>query len=218
MVTRYRVLAFSCSCFSFSIQAPSYSQSHLLIPPFHQILAMAAPAPGPATGPDQPVSLETIIQQITTPTVALSSLAHTLRTFAPADIRETILASILPGGQDPLELLDPSVNTLGLLYLLYVPERVELSPRTRLTRLAGRRGSLQAAWQHQWIQCILRGFVGHLSLNRRGWHPNEVRMLLSALTHADCVWLPVTLLARGILRAAELQHRVCKHPTVIKRI
>jgi hypothetical protein len=179
---------------------------------------MAAPTPGPATGADQPVSLETIIQQITTPTVALSSLAHTLRTFAPAEIRETILASILPGGQDPLELLDPSVNTLGLLYLLYVPKRVELSARTRLTCLSDRRGSLRAAWRHQWIQCILRGSVGHLSLSRRGWHPKEVRMLLLALTHADCVWLSVTLLARGILRAAELQHRVCKHSAMMRQI
>jgi COP9 signalosome complex subunit 3 len=65
-------------------------------------------------------SLESLIQHITAPGANPASLAHTLRTFAPLEVREVILASLLPGPQDPLALLDPSVNTVGLLFILYV--------------------------------------------------------------------------------------------------
>lgn len=64
-------------------------------------------------------SLDDLFQHITTnnnPT----SLNSYLKSFAPKDIRETILSGTLGSGQDPLTILDPSINTLGYLYILYV--------------------------------------------------------------------------------------------------
>ncbi|KAJ8701401.1 hypothetical protein PTI98_000191 [Pleurotus ostreatus] len=62
-------------------------------------------------------SLDSIIQQITTSN-NIRALDQTLRNSLPKEARETILASMLPGGQDPLAILDPRANTLGVLYIL----------------------------------------------------------------------------------------------------
>ncbi|KAI9058652.1 hypothetical protein FKP32DRAFT_1596958 [Trametes sanguinea] len=62
-------------------------------------------------------SLDDVLNQITT-TNNLNSLNHYLKTFAPKESRDTILASILATGQDPLSVLDPQRNTLGYLYIL----------------------------------------------------------------------------------------------------
>jgi COP9 signalosome complex subunit 3 len=72
---------------------------------------MAALAPAPT-------SLVDLIQQVTTPGANLASVAQTLRTFAPADVREIVLAGLLPGPQDPLALLDVRAHTLPLLFIL----------------------------------------------------------------------------------------------------
>ncbi|KAI0673253.1 hypothetical protein C8Q78DRAFT_970329 [Trametes maxima] len=62
-------------------------------------------------------SLDDVLNQITTSSSA-TSLNHYLKSFAPKESRDTILASIQPNGQDPLTVLDPSRNTLGVLYIL----------------------------------------------------------------------------------------------------
>ena len=64
-------------------------------------------------------SLDDVLTHITTATNP-NTLNHYLKSFAPKDVRETILASTLGSGQDPLTVLDPSRNTLGYLYILYV--------------------------------------------------------------------------------------------------
>ena len=66
-------------------------------------------------------SLDDVLQQITTSNNP-STLNHYLKTFAPKESRDTILASTLSSGQDPLSVLDPQSNTLGYLYILYVPQ------------------------------------------------------------------------------------------------
>ena len=74
---------------------------------------------GSSMGPVTPsVDLESIISEITTssPEVLLMSL----RSFVNRDVGETILASLLPGGLDPLTVLDAHVNTLGYLFILFV--------------------------------------------------------------------------------------------------
>ncbi|KAI1791382.1 hypothetical protein LXA43DRAFT_1011288 [Ganoderma leucocontextum] len=60
-------------------------------------------------------SLDDVLTQITTHS---PNLASYLRSFAPREVRETILASTLGSGQDPLTVLDPQRNTLGFLYIL----------------------------------------------------------------------------------------------------
>ncbi|KAF5366187.1 hypothetical protein D9758_005676 [Tetrapyrgos nigripes] len=62
-------------------------------------------------------SLDTIVHHVTTAT-DLYALAHHLRTAINKDVREVILASTLSSGQDPLQILDLSNNTLGVLYIL----------------------------------------------------------------------------------------------------
>ncbi|KAF9787819.1 hypothetical protein BJ322DRAFT_1045426 [Thelephora terrestris] len=47
-----------------------------------------------------------------------SQLSHSLRTFAPNDVRDTILAGPLANGHDPLTVLDIAQHTVGILYIL----------------------------------------------------------------------------------------------------
>jgi COP9 signalosome complex subunit 3 len=63
------------------------------------------------------LSLDALFSQITTSNNPFA-LNHTLRNFAPKDVRELILASTLSNGQDPLSVLDARGNTLGILYIL----------------------------------------------------------------------------------------------------
>ncbi|KAL0958361.1 hypothetical protein HGRIS_000503 [Hohenbuehelia grisea] len=46
------------------------------------------------------------------------ALEHTIRNGLPKDSRETILASALSSGQDPLTVLDLRAHTLGVLYII----------------------------------------------------------------------------------------------------
>ncbi|KIJ63825.1 hypothetical protein HYDPIDRAFT_155393 [Hydnomerulius pinastri MD-312] len=77
------------------------------------------PAPGqaPASTHEGNVSLDNVISIITTAT-SPSQLSSQLKSFAPKDVREVVLASLLPDGQDPLTVLDMQANTLGIIYIL----------------------------------------------------------------------------------------------------
>ena len=68
-------------------------------------------APGDLTSIDQVVHLIMTANSI-------PALNLTLRNGLPKDTRDHILASVLPGGQDPLSVLDVKANTLGVLYIL----------------------------------------------------------------------------------------------------
>ncbi|KAI0772311.1 hypothetical protein BD413DRAFT_544080 [Trametes elegans] len=75
-----------------------------------------------AAGSTQPAastlaSLEDVLQHITTNNNP-SVLNHYLKSFAPKEVRDTILASTLSNAEDPLLALDPQENTLGFLYIL----------------------------------------------------------------------------------------------------
>jgi COP9 signalosome complex subunit 3 len=72
-----------------------------------------------ASSSSQNVTLDRVLLEITSSN-SLGALNQTLRGFAPKDVRETLLASTLPNGQDPLGVLDIQRHTLGALYILYV--------------------------------------------------------------------------------------------------
>jgi len=72
-------------------------------------------------------TLESVITEITTAT-SPKSLLVSLRNFAKRDIGDAILASTLGGGQDPLSILDPYVNTMGYLYILSARLLISGSP------------------------------------------------------------------------------------------
>lgn len=74
-------------------------------------------APGPSQHQHVTPSLETLVLDITQSN-SPSALNQRLKAFGVRETREPILASLLPGGQDPLSLLDVHRNTLGYLYLL----------------------------------------------------------------------------------------------------
>jgi COP9 signalosome complex subunit 3 len=74
--------------------------------------------PTPPTGStEHNISLVNIITAITT-AASPSYLNQQLKTFAPKEVRDVILASLLPDGQDPLSVLDIQANTLGILHIL----------------------------------------------------------------------------------------------------
>lgn len=62
-------------------------------------------------------SLDVVVVEITN-TNNYSQLSHSLRTFAPNDVRDTILAGPLSNGQDPLTVLDIAQHTIGVLHIL----------------------------------------------------------------------------------------------------
>ena len=62
-------------------------------------------------------SLDVVVVEITNAN-NYAQLAHSLRTFAPNDVRDTILAGPLTNGQDPLTVLDVAHHTIGVLYIL----------------------------------------------------------------------------------------------------
>ncbi|PFH47424.1 hypothetical protein AMATHDRAFT_67796 [Amanita thiersii Skay4041] len=64
-------------------------------------------------------TLDAIFAQITTTDPGnIVQLAHALRSLPARESRDTVLAGLLPGGQDPLAALDVQMNTLGVLYIL----------------------------------------------------------------------------------------------------
>jgi COP9 signalosome complex subunit 3 len=62
-------------------------------------------------------SLDVVVVEITNVT-NYAQLSHTLRTFAPNDVRDAILAGSLTNGQDPLTVLDFTQHTVGVLHIL----------------------------------------------------------------------------------------------------
>ena len=65
------------------------------------------------------MALDSLLTQITTSDNP-AALNHVLKNFAPKDVRDTILASTLSDGGDPLTVLDVVQNTIGVLYILCV--------------------------------------------------------------------------------------------------
>jgi COP9 signalosome complex subunit 3 len=65
------------------------------------------------------ISLDRVLTEITSAN-NIPALNQALRTFATKDVRESILSRLLPGGQDPLTILDIQRDTLGVLFILYV--------------------------------------------------------------------------------------------------
>ena len=63
------------------------------------------------------VTLDNIFSEITTSNNP-GALNHALRNCASKEVRDTILASTLSNGQDPLSVLDVGSNTVGILYIL----------------------------------------------------------------------------------------------------
>lgn len=101
--------------------------------------APGAPPPSPSTGAvplmpvgiDNDISLMNVITAITTAT-SPPHLSQYLKNFAPKEVREVVLASMLPEGQDPLAILDIQANTLGILYTLSARLHVPSAPRPPL--------------------------------------------------------------------------------------
>jgi len=62
------------------------------------------------------MNIEQILHEIKNNTNA--SALNTLIKGTPKDVRDAVLASMLPDGRDPLEALDPAQHTLGFLYIL----------------------------------------------------------------------------------------------------
>lgn len=73
-----------------------------------------------AANQGQPLSLDEVIHQIQSTTNTHGQLNHVLKTqLGPKDVRDTILASTLSNGSDPINELDTKTHTLGLLYILW---------------------------------------------------------------------------------------------------
>ena len=70
-------------------------------------------------------SLDVVVVEITN-TSNYPQLSHTLRTFAPTDVRDTILAGPLTNGQDPLTVLDAVQHTIGVFYILCARQHTAL--------------------------------------------------------------------------------------------
>lgn len=66
---------------------------------------------------DIPATMDQMLHDITT-TEDPKVLSDKLRHSPSKEARETILASMLQSGQDPLSVLDPERNTIGYLYIL----------------------------------------------------------------------------------------------------
>lgn len=66
-------------------------------------------------------SIEAVMGEISTASTS-QNLTDSLRTFSHnrEPTREAILANFLPNGQDPLEMLDMTRDTVGFFFLLCV--------------------------------------------------------------------------------------------------
>lgn len=62
-------------------------------------------------------SLDLVVVEVTNAN-SYAQLSNSLRTFAPNDVRDTILAGPLTNGQDPLTVLDVTQHTVGVLHIL----------------------------------------------------------------------------------------------------
>ncbi|KAG1765979.1 hypothetical protein EV702DRAFT_1151036 [Suillus placidus] len=96
------------------------NQSGLPTPPPTSATSTTNPAQSSSNAAGQSasdVSLGSIVTTITSAS-SPSQLNQYLRSCASKDVREVLLASILPGNQDPLTLLNVRDHTLGMLYIL----------------------------------------------------------------------------------------------------
>lgn len=96
------------------------NQSGLPTPPPTSATSTTNPAQSSSNAAGQSasdVSLGSIVTTITSAS-SPSQLNQYLRSCASKDVREVLLASILPGSQDPLTLLNVRDHTLGMLYIL----------------------------------------------------------------------------------------------------
>jgi COP9 signalosome complex subunit 3 len=107
---------------------------------------------------DPSQSLDGILNQITT-TNNYAMLNHTLRNSMHKDIRDTILASPLASGQDPLSVLDLRTNTLGVLYIMFVLHIGQCDPDLIDRRSARLNTSTSAPPSMQVIQDFCRYFT-----------------------------------------------------------
>ncbi|KAG9311535.1 hypothetical protein JVU11DRAFT_7739 [Chiua virens] len=95
--------------------SPMQSQPH---PQTQSQTQTQASAPTPSSSVvDTNVSLAHVITAITSAASPLQ-LNQQLKSFAPKEVRNMILASLLPDGRDPLSLLDIQADTLGILHIL----------------------------------------------------------------------------------------------------
>ena len=62
-------------------------------------------------------SLESLLEDIVGAT-DFATLNQHLESFDAPNVRDAILSSALPGGQDPLSILDFHNNTLGVLHIV----------------------------------------------------------------------------------------------------
>jgi hypothetical protein len=98
------------------------NQSGLPTPPPTSTTSTTNPAQSSSNTAGQSasdISLGSIVATINS-TSNPSQLNQYLRSCASKDVREVLLASILPGNQDPLTLLNVRDHTLGILYILWV--------------------------------------------------------------------------------------------------
>ncbi|KAH9886665.1 hypothetical protein C8Q73DRAFT_714825 [Cubamyces lactineus] len=106
-------------------------------------------------------SLDDVLQQITTSNNP-SALNHYLKTFAPKESRDTILASTLSSGQDPLSVLDPQSNTLGYLYILSARLHSSLAPTPTLSiieEFCSQFDPVQARFAPERVTLLAKGIV-----------------------------------------------------------
>ena len=177
--------------------------------------------PGPSQGGTSNgtlVTLDNIFSDIITSNNSIA-LNHTLRNCAPKDIRDTILASTLSNGQDPLSVLDVTRNTIGILYILWVIlnsyiERIE--PNIR--RLQDLHACTLRRPLH--LPCLLsKHFATILTPNWRDMRPIVVSSRQSSSCALYSRQVSVSSVAKGIIRLAEAMHNVGRvlHPNCIIR-
>ena len=79
---------------------------------------MASSSQAQAEGSGHAISIASTVVEITNAT-DIETLSNYLSNFGGRkEIRETVLSSLLEGGQEPLAALNPQAHTLGYLYIL----------------------------------------------------------------------------------------------------
>ena len=172
--------------------------------------------PGPSQGGTNNgtlVTLDNLFSDITTSNNPIA-LNHTLRNCAPKDIRDTILASTLSNGQDPLSVLDVRSNTIGILYILWVILNSYLGRvEPDIWRLQDLHACTLRRRPH--LLCLLsKHFAKTLTLNWRDMHPIVVSSRHSSPCALYSRQISVSSVAKGIMRLAEAMHNVGRsmHP------
>lgn len=71
-----------------------------------------------AEGSGQATSITNALNEITNSNDIDTLSSYLSNLGGRKEVRETVLSSLLEGGQDPLAALDPQVHTLAYLYIL----------------------------------------------------------------------------------------------------